>query len=215
MEIKKIIDLSVTMRDGMPVWPGNNEVKIDVLTSPDGHVAERYSSITHSGTHVDAPLHFIPGGSTVDRIPLETLIGNGFVIRPEPEGKEITARSLGKAWKDYFDGNIILINTGWDAKRSFSREFQEDFPGLSEDGAKFIIDHGVKFLGIDTLGIEPYDHREFPVHKILLGKNIPFIEDLCNLQSLQDGKKYVIVALPLKIGDGSGSMARVVALDIY
>jgi kynurenine formamidase len=215
MEIKKIIDLSVTMRDGMPVWPGNNKVKIEVMVSPDGHVVERYSSITHSGTHVDAPLHFIPGGSTVDRIPLETLIGDGFVIRPEPEGDEITAKSLGKVWKDNLDGNIILINTGWDVKRSFSREFQEDFPGLSEDAADFLIDHGVKFLGIDTLGIEPYSHRDFPVHKILLEKNIPFIEDLCNLQSLQEGKKYMIVALPLKIGDGSGSMARVVALDIY
>lgn len=215
MEIKKIIDLSVTLREGMPVWPGNNKVKIEVMSSPDGHVAERYSSITHSGTHIDAPLHFIPGGSTVDRIPLETFVGNGFVIRPEPEGHEITAKSLNKVWKDDFDGNIILINTGWDTKRSFSREFQEDFPGLSEDGANYIIDHGVKFLGIDTLGIEPYSHADFPVHKILLGKNIPFIEDLCNLQSLQDGKKYLMVALPLKIGDGSGSMARVVAMDIY
>jgi len=215
MEIKKIIDLSVTLRDGMPVWPGNNGVKIEVMSSPDGHVAEKYASITHSGTHVDAPLHFIKNGTTVDRIPLETMIGNGFVIRPEPEGVEITVKSLQKVWKDYYDGNIILINTGWDVKRSFSREFQEDFPGLSEDAANFIIEHGVKFMGIDTLGIEPYSHRDFKVHKILLGKNIPFIEDLCNLQSLQEGKKYLIVALPLKIGDGSGSMARVVALDIY
>lgn len=215
MEIRKIIDLSVTLRDGMPVWPGNNRVNIEVMSSPEGHVAEKYSSITHSGTHVDAPLHFIVGGSTVDRIPLETLIGDGFVIRPEPEGNEITANSLQKAWKDYFDGNIVLINTGWDVKRSFSREFQEDFPGLSEDAANYIIDHGVKFMGIDTLGIEPYSHKDFPVHKILLGKNIPFIEDLCNLQSLQDGKKYLIAALPLKIGDASGSMARVIAMDIY
>jgi arylformamidase len=215
MEIKKIIDLSVTLRDGMPVWPGNNGVKIEVMSSPDGHVAEKYASITHSGTHVDAPLHFIKNGTTVDRIPLETMIGNGFVLHPEPEGVEITAKSLQKVWKKNYDGNIILVNTGWDVKRSFSSEFQEDFPGLSEDAANFIIEHGVKFMGIDTLGIEPYSHKDFTVHKILLGKNIPFIEDLCNLQSLQEGRKYLIVALPLKIGDASGSMARVVALDIY
>lgn len=199
----------------MPVWPGNNRVTVEIMSSPDGSVAEKYSSITHSGTHVDAPLHFIRGGSTVDRIPLDTLIGEGYAIHPEPEGVEITDQSLKKVWKDYFDGNIILINTGWDVKRSFSKEFQEDFPGLSEDAANFIIQHGVKFLGIDTLGIEPYSHRDFPVHKILLGKNIPFIEDLCNLQSLSEGKKYLIAALPLKIGEASGSMARVVALDIY
>lgn len=215
MEIKKIMDLSVTLRDRMPVWPGNNTVTVETLTSPEGYVAEKYSSITHSGTHIDAPLHFIKGGSTVDRITLDTIIGDGYVIRPGTEGKEITDKNLQKIWKVEYDGKIILINTGWDIKRSFSMEFQEEFPGLSEDAALFLIKHGVKFLGIDTLGIEPYDHVDFPVHKILLGNNIPFIEDLCNLSSLEDRKKYFIVALPLKIGDASGSMARVVALDIY
>lgn len=212
-----MFDLSVPLKTNMPIWPTNPLVTITpVGTVPrDGYSVESYYSVTHSGTHIDAPYHMIEDGRTVDNIPLNQIIGDGYCIRPKINGTEITKRMLMDVWKPEYDGKIILIHTGWDKKRSFTREFQFQFPGLSTDTVDFLLEHRPAVIGIDTLGIEPYDHSDFPVHKALLKHDMVFIEDLANLDQLENGKKYLVVALPLKIAGGSGSMARVVALDIY
>ncbi|MEM0113903.1 MAG: cyclase family protein, partial [Metallosphaera sp.] len=98
-------------------------------------------------------------------------------------------------------------------KRGYTREFLYEFPGLSLDGAEFLLSKGVKVIGIDTLGIEPYYHNDFQVHKRLLGEGVIVIEDLANLEQLEEGKEYLIIALPIKVGNGSGAMARVVAVE--
>ena len=217
MEIKGYYDLSVTLETNMPVWPTNPLVTINPVgtVARDAYNVESYSSVTHSGTHIDAPYHMVEKGMTVDNIPLQQIIGEGYCISPKLNGKEITGKMLESIWKPEYDGKIILIRTGWDKKRDFSREFQFDFPGLSMESVDFILKHKPKLIGIDTLGMEPYDHSNFDVHHALLGKNIVFIEDLANLDQLTEGKKYLVVALPLKIKRGSGSMARVVALDVF
>lgn len=150
---------------------------------------------------------------TVDNIDLRVLINKGYCISPKIHGKEITQDSLNDIWRKEYDGKTILIRTGWDKKRAFTREFLYDFPGLSLDGAEFLLSRGVKLVGIDTLGIEPYDHTDYRVHKKLLGNAVVVIEDLANLDQLQEGKEYTIIALPVKVGKGSGALARVVAVD--
>lgn len=215
MEIKAIYDLSTPLKSGMATWPDNPEIKI--VSSPgvekEGFLVETYSSFTHSGTHVDAPAHFVAKAPTVDTISLKTLVGKGYCIRPEVKGTEINHAALEKKWKPEFEGKILLIHTGWDRKRGFNREFQYEFPGLSYDAIEFFREHRVKMIGLDTLGIEPYDHSDYRVHKELLSLGIPFIEDMAGLDQLEEGKEYLIAALPLKIEKGSGSMARVVAID--
>lgn len=215
MEIRKIYDLSVSLKTYMPIWPTNQHVNIVPVGTAgrDGYNVESYSSATHSGTHVDAPYHMLEKGTSVDELPLTQLIGDGYVLRPRLTGTEITLEHIQEKWKDEYDGKIVLINTGWDKKRGFTREFQFDFPGLAMDTTDFLIEHHPAVIGIDTLGIEPYDHSDFRVHKALLPHDIAFIEDLTGLDQLTEGKKYLIAALPIKIHHGSGAMARVVAID--
>ncbi len=198
----------------MPLYPGNQELRIKKIASParDGYGMESYSSSTHCGTHIDAPYHFHEDGKTVDSASLSTLMGEGYVIRPEFSGEDILEKDLKEVWNEDYDNKIILINTSWDRKRSFNEEFQEHFPGLSLESVDFFDQHHISVIGIDTLGIEPFKNTDFRVHKALLSRERYIIEDLANLDSLVVGEKYYIIALPLKIRKGSGAMARVVAV---
>ena len=217
MEVRGIYDLSATLKTYMPVWPTNPLVNIAPIgiAARDGYNVESFSSTTHTGTHVDAPYHMLENGSTVDELPLSQLVGDGYVIRPKIDGKEITLEKIKKVWKKEYDGKIVLINTGWDKKRGYTREFQFDFPGLAFDTVEFLVKHRPRVIGIDTLGIEPYDHGDFRVHKALLPYGMAFIEDLAGLDQLIEGKKYLIAALPLKVFRASGAMARVIAIDVF
>lgn len=217
MEIKGIIDLTNEVRTHMPIWvtaplPVISPVGV---VSRDGYNFETISAGTHTGTHVDAPYHFDENGKTVDRIDLRMLVSEGYCLRFSPKGTEITASDLKAKWKPEYDGKTILINTGWSSKRGFTKEFLYDFPGLSLDTVDFIVEHNVNVLGIDTLSMDPFAHSNFDVHRALLSKGRIFLEDLTNLESLTEGKKYLIEALPLKLHNASGSMARVIALDVF
>jgi arylformamidase len=215
MGIRAIHDLSVTLETYMPAWPTNPLVNIVPVgtAARDGYNVESYFSVTHSGTHIDAPYHMLEKGTTVDNLSLSQLVGEGYCIKVNPRGEEIGVSDIENKWKVEYDGKIILLNTGWYKKRGYTKEFQFDFPGLSTDTIDFFITHKPKMIGIDTLGIEPYSHKDFRVHKALLPHGIVFIEDLTNLDALVEGRKYLIVALPLKIKNGSGAMARVIALE--
>jgi len=216
LNVKKIYDLSVTLLPHMPIWPTNPmpEIVLIGIMSRDGYNVEKLDFSTHTGTHIDAPYHFDERGTTVDKIDLNVLVNKGYCIRPKYNSKqEITAEALKAVWRPEYDGKTILIDTGWSKKRAFTREFLYEFPGLSMDGAEFIMEHKVKLVGIDTLGIEPYHHTDFHVHKRLLGAGVTVIEDLANLDQLQEGKEYLVVALPVKVGNGSGAMARVIAIE--
>ena len=217
MEIKKIFDLSVTLKTHMPLWPTNPLLSIAPIgiAARDGYNVESYSSVTHTGTHIDAPYHMIENMTTVDELPLGQLVGEGYMIKPKLDGTEITLKQLKSKWNEDFSGKILLINTGWDKKRGYNREFQYEFPGLALDTVDFLIKNKIKVIGIDTLGIEPFSHSDFKVHKALLSKGMAFIEDLAGLDQLKEGKKYLVAALPLKLFKASGSMARVIAMDVY
>ncbi|MEM0158728.1 MAG: cyclase family protein [Thermoplasmataceae archaeon] len=218
VEIKGIIDLTNELKPFMPIWPTSPlpEIKPVGIVSRDGYNIESISALSHTGTHIDAPYHFDENGSTVDKIDLRTLVGEGFCLKvKEDENHEISLSEIKSKWKQEFDGKIILLNTGWSKKRAFTKEFLYEFPGLSMDAAKFILDHKIKLIGIDTLGMDPYVHQGFDVHHYLLKRGVVFIEDLANLDALAEGKKYLISALPIKLHQGSGGMARVVAIDIY
>lgn len=216
MQIKTIYDLTATLETYMPIWPDNAPVDIhpDATVARDGSKIETIRTATHAGTHMDAPSHMVEDGRDIDQVSLNRIVGEGYVIRPEIDGTEISRKSIESVWKDEYKGKIVLINTGWDRKRAFTREFQFDFPGLSMGAAEFLSEHLPSVIGIDTLGIEPYDHKDFRVHKALLRHDLVFIEDMAGLDQLSEGKKYLIAALPLKLGGASGSMARVIAMDV-
>ncbi|MEM0119863.1 MAG: cyclase family protein [Thermoprotei archaeon] len=215
MRIAKIYDLTSTITTHMPIWPTS---PLPVVTpvgiaARDGYNVESYTSLTHTGTHIDAPYHFIENGKTVDHLELERLVSHGYCIRPKTHGQEITRADIWEKWRDEYGGSTLLIDTGWSRKRGFTKSFLYEFPGLSEDAADFLIAQKVGVIGIDTLGIEPYSHTDFRVHKKLLSHDIILIEDLAGLEQLQEGTRYTIVALPVKIGGASGAMSRVIAIQ--
>jgi arylformamidase len=215
MKINKIIDLSVTIYQNMPAGSLSPvpDLKPTAFIARDGYNSEVFSAGTHSGTHFDAPRHFDDEGTSIDALDLNSLIGEGYCINVENLGREITRRHLEERWLPEFDGKIILLNTGWcKKKRSPSKEFYYEYPGLASDTVDFFLSHKIGLIGIDSLGIEPTGHRE--VHQMGLLKGLVFIEDLANLDQLVDRKKYFVIALPLKLLNAGGSFARVVALDI-
>ncbi|BAB60014.1 hypothetical protein [Thermoplasma volcanium GSS1] len=214
-KVDRYFDLTAPIYPYMPVWPSNPPVELKpIVTVPkDGYLAEIIEASTHTGTHIDAPAHMIEGGTTVDDLDLASLIGTGYCLKVLPDGHTIRSTHLAEKWQGIYNNSILLIETGWYKKRGYTREFQYDFPGLSEDAADFLIQKHVKAVGIDTLGIEPYENTDFRVHKKLLRSGIPIIEDLYGLDSLEEGRPYLIIALPLRLKGTSGSMARVVAAE--
>lgn len=215
MAPKRIFDLSAPITTHMPVWPTSPLPVVEPvgIASRDGYNVESVRFLTHTGTHIDAPYHFIEDGKTVDQLELERLVSYGYCIAPTIRGTEITRRDLEAKWRSEYRGSTILINTGWSRKRGFTRQFLYEFPGLAEDAADFLLEQNVGVVGIDTLGIEPYSHTDFRVHKKLLGRGVIVIEDLAGLEQLVEGKRYLIVALPVKIKGASGAMTRVVAIE--
>ncbi len=196
----KIFDVSVSIYNGMPVFPGDPAPDIKrVLSIPDNPFnVSLMCTGTHIGTHVDPPIHFVEGGYTVDRIPLDHLYGRAVVVAM-PDVDVVTAADL-----DGIEGDIILLKTKncklWD-----SDEFSKDYVCLDESAGQWLIDHHVKTIGIDYLSIGCFESGE-AVHKLVLGAGITAIEGL-DLRKVEPGE-YTLACLPLKIKDGDGAPAR-------
>lgn len=194
--------------------------------------AYEFSSAEHGGTHIDAPIHFAEGKQTVDEIPLDNLTGYAVVIdvadavksdkdyRVQISDFENWESSHGQIPK----GVIILLHTGYDQywpdkKGYMGTEMVGDsavallhFPGLHPDAAKWLVkNRSFKALGIDTPSLDFGQSSEFMSHRILLAENIPGFENLTNLDQLSAKGDYVI-ALPMKIKEGSGGPLRIIAL---
>ncbi|WP_126449323.1 cyclase family protein [Sulfodiicoccus acidiphilus] len=216
MILKAIHDLSAELKSYMPSWPTNPFLVVEpvALVPRDGYSMERLAGLSHTGTHVDSPAHFFEGGQSVDELDLTRLMGEGYCLRPPLRGREIGREELSGIWRPEYDGKIVLLYTGWSSKRSFTREFMYNFPGLTKDAAEFLVERGVRAVGIDTLSVDPYANEKFEAHKVLLSHGVPIIEDLSNLSELQEGKSYLVAALPIKLKGGSGAMARVVAVEV-
>ncbi|MGH9455149.1 MAG: cyclase family protein, partial [Terriglobia bacterium] len=177
----------------------------------------------HSGTHVDAPAHFISDAKpdahvTIDHVPPTRLIGRGVRIdcRKFKEG-DVVPRDFVTAWEnshgEILAGDIVLFNFGWSeywALRPNSKRYIEGWPGVSMEVATYLIEKPVGALGVDTLSPDaPEALRTSPIHPVVLEKQVLLIENLCNLSELPDF--FLFMALPLKIRDGSGSPIRPIA----
>ena len=161
----------------------------------------------HTGTHIDAPFHFEPNGRTIDQIPLDILIGPCRVFEmPEIDG----AIGPGDLEKLVFDNHIRVLfktkNSNW--WKNGERIFQEGFVHMHREGARYLIDRGIKLVGIDYLSIEQFASPDHATHHLLLSNNVVIIEGL-NLSGISSGD-YELIALPLKFEGADGSPARVV-----
>jgi arylformamidase len=202
------IDISVPLKTGMVHWPDDPEVSIKRISDVDKGDKNTLSEIhmgAHTGTHMDAPLHFVHGGKGIDLVPLDSAMGNARIIEIEDD-ESIKVEQLQK--HDIARGERILFKTKNSSHVWQRDDFAEDFVYISTEAAKFLVERGVILIGVDYLSVGGYKSNGSEVHQALLGAGIWLIEGL-DLSKVSAGE-YELVCLPLKIVDGDGAPARAV-----
>lgn len=232
----KVVDLTYAFDDKTLYWPTSpTTFKLDRLSYGKTEAGFFYASNAfctpeHGGTHLDAPIHFAEGKRTADQIPLEQLIGPAVVIdvsakaAADPDYR-LTAEDV-RAWETKNGAipkdSIVLLRTGWgkrwpDRKRYLGDDKPGDasnlhFPSYGAEAARYLVEQRkVGVLGVDTASIDHGPSKDFIVHQIANGANVPGLENVANLESLPETGAWII-ALPMKIAGGSGGPVRVVAL---
>jgi arylformamidase len=203
-----IYDVTVAISNDLPVYPGDpaiNIIRTKSLEKGDVARVSHLSFSTHIGTHIDPPSHFMMDGATLDRVPLEVLIGPARVI-DAGDVSSIDAAALERA--DLAGATRVLFKT---RNSRFWREsdvFRKDYVYLETEAAELLVKRGVQLVGIDYLSIEKFNFDRPTTHWTLLANNVVIVEGL-DLSEVPPGD-YELICLPLKIKDGDGGPARVV-----
>lgn len=210
---RKIYDVTIPFSVEVPVWPGDPAIELRPLDRISAGASSNVTQIvcpTHCGTHVDPPLHFHDGAAALDAIPLERWVGPCQVVhlpdnvaRIEPDHLEAAGIAP--------ETTRLIFRTSNSAKwRERPLVFDTRYVALSPQAATWVVDHGIKLIGIDYLSIECWDDAENATHKTMLGNDVVAIEGL-DLSEVPAGF-YELVCLPLKIAGGDGAPARVILL---
>ncbi len=206
-----MIDVTVAMHHDMVVWPGDppfSEAFISAIAEGAQATVRQITLSTHTGTHLDAPSHFLGEGSGVDRVPLSQLIGAATVIDTGVVGC-ITQSDLKHLIPGPEIPSRILFKTGNSHRRIIDEpQFREDFVALDASAAAWLTERHVTTVGIDYYSIEPFHNPGNPVHQVLLQHGVAILEGL-RLIDVEPGP-YRLVALPLKLRGMDGSPLRVV-----
>jgi arylformamidase len=206
-------DITLTITPQSIVWPGDAPVVIkhtsSIALGDNANVSE-ISMSCHTGTHVDAPHHFLNNGVTVDDLSLDLLVGRAYVLHL-PDVNMITASVLMQADIPPRTRRLLFKTRNSDLWANGNREFQTDFVALSVDAAELLVDRNVKVVGIDYLSIAPYKMGT-PVHTILLNAGVVVIEGL-DLSQVSQGR-YTLHCLPLKLGGTDGAPTRAVLVGV-
>ena len=208
--MSRIYDISVPIRSGGLVYPGNPEIEITLQQAVAKGAGANVSSIrfgSHTGTHADAARHFFDDGQTVDRIPLERLIGPALLLSFPDDLRAISAADLRN--HDLKGRTRILLRTRNSALLS-QKEFVRDYTYLAPDGAQYLVDNGVELVGIDYLSIEQFHSGHHMTHRILLERSVVILEGL-DLSVPAPGE-YELICLPLRIEGCDGAPARAVLI---
>ncbi len=207
----RIYDITVTITNNLPVWPGDPEVRLERISKiEEGESANvsRVSMSVHSGTHMDAPYHFVPQGKTIDVLPIEALIGPAQVVVVQDRVGVITRQVVRECGVQAGVERVLFKTRNsqfWPGK-----EFRTDFVGVDEGGAEALVELKLRLVGIDYLSIAPY-HESGPAHNILLRSEIAILEG-CDLTQVKPGL-YTLIALPTKFGGADGAPVRAVLVE--
>jgi arylformamidase len=208
----KIFDITLPISSAMPVWPGDPLVELEKVSSMDSGAHDNISRLAcsvHTGTHVDAPHHFLNDHRTVDALPLEVLVGPAQVVHFPEAVSLITANSLENAGVSPGIERLLLRTRNSRLWECCENKFAQDFVGVSLDGAEWLVQAGVKLVGIDYLSIAPYE-LSIPTHQVLLKPGIVILEGV-NLSMVQPGI-YDLYCLPLNLVGSDGAPARVILI---
>ena len=206
-----IYDISVPLQNGMHFWEGDPEPKISRLEDHergDAWTTSHLSFAAHIGTHIDAPLHRVRGGNTIDKLDLETLIGRAYVAELMDVESEIRAKDL-NAHNIPSNVKRLLFKTR-NGELWARQGFQKDFVALSADGAQWIVERGIQLVGMDYLSADIFLTDAAPAHDVLLNANVVIVEGMM-LQNVAAGW-YTLVCLPIKIAGADGAPARAILI---
>jgi arylformamidase len=209
----RILDISLPISPSLPVWPGDPAVELEQIASMDQGAeanVSRFSASVHVGTHVDAPHHFLNDHRTVENLPLEVLTGPCFVAQLPDGVDSITAEVLEGVPLPEGTTRLLFGTRNSHLWVKGGTQFQTDFVAITQDGAEWLVAHGIQLVGVDYLSVSPYDDS-VPTHTVLLRVGVVIVEGL-NLSQVPRGF-YDLYCLPLKLVGAEGAPARAILIS--
>lgn len=206
-----IYDITLTISDDLPVWPGDEPIRLERtrdMRDGDLYTLSRLTSTVHVGSHLDAPMHFVRDGHGVDTIDLNKLIGPCFVVNL-PDVDTIDAAALQRANIPAQTARLLCRtrNSSYWAQRD--KVFHTDFVAIDPSGAEWIVKRGLQLVGVDYLSVGAYEGG-IPTHEILLSNGVVPVEGL-DLHLIEPGE-YQLICLPIKLKDCDGAPVRAVLM---
>lgn len=215
---EKAVDLTHELHNGMPIYPGDPSPSFVSYATleKDGVNLTKLILGSHTGTHIDAPRHFIPNGIGVDQIPPSKLVGEAYVADMSSKlvGSGITGQDLHKNLEGRIaEDDIVIIYTGcsehWDDEL-----MRRNYTYLTGDAAEYLVSKKVRAVGTDFLSVEKFAASAPVAHKNLLGSGIFIIESLSRATKQFVGKRILMICMPIKLQNGDGAPSRIVGVPI-
>lgn len=211
----RLVDLSHPLTENVPIYPGDPEPEIFTATTvaDDGYNLSHVHIGTQTGTHIDAPYHFRDHGATVDRMPLESTVGPGVVVRVTGKAprERITLADIEPHRERLGPGRIVLFVTGWYEHAGTDLFFSH--PYLDEAVGRAVLDSGVRTIAIDTLNADSTGGDAFPIHDLFADAGGFIAENLAGTAELTPGVEPLLLLLPLNLVGCDGAPVRAVALE--
>lgn len=213
-KIKKIVDLSWEFTADTPIYPGDPEPSVTVATTleNEGYNLSTLVMGTQTGSHVDAPYHFSNEGATIDQMELDFFLGDAIVVRVTDKKAEeaITMEDIEPYKEQITPGKIVLFNTNWYKKRGTEEFFHH--PYVNGEVAHYLVEQGVRFIGIDTINADQTGGTEFPVLDLFSEKRLMIGENWAYFDRIDFENPYII-AIPMKVVGCDGSPVRAIAVE--
>jgi arylformamidase len=209
----RIYDISLLISPNMPIWPGDPNIVLERVAKMEEGSHSNVSRLNlgvHTGTHVDAPYHFLGKGKTVEHLSLNHLTGRVYVIYL-PDVQLITAEVLERAEIPPRTRRILFKTRNSEIWARHEMEFQKNFVAISPDGADYLVNRGLKLVGVDYLSVAPFG-QSVPTHQTLLGAGVVVVEGL-DLSQVPPGR-YTLYCLPLKLAGSDGAPARAILIGV-
>lgn len=210
----KVIDLTHTISEGMPVYPGTEGPRIRQATTieAEGFAEKLITMYSHTGTHMDAPGHIVAGAKTLDQFEAGQFFGLAHLV-------DVSACKDGTIGIDVIEANaaaicgkaFVIFRSGWSGLWG-KEAYYRGFPVLSEAAALRLCDFGLRGLGLDMISVDRVETADFPIHKILFKRGLVVVENLDNLDALPP--TFLFSAMPLRMAASDGSPVRAVAIEL-
>jgi arylformamidase len=212
----KVFDLSHTIHEEMPLYPGTKLINIKQLAtvSEQGYNEKQFTITSHIGTHIDAPAHMLEQGKRLDELPIDTFCAYANIIDVSAyQGRQIDEHVLMNSGLQFKNIEYIIFYTGYEQYWGQEKYFK-DFPVLTSEAAQWLCNKNLKGIGLDACSVDPVGSQDLPIHHILFNSGLTIVENLTNLKKLI-GTRFLFSCLPLKIKDADGSPVRAAAMLDY